>query len=59
MALVSMPGRTTSFTSTACAELWGSGTFALESRQLDHPPTATRSANRHASFRAIRKTGDV
>jgi hypothetical protein len=36
----------------------GSGTFALESRQLDHPPRATASAasgTRLASWEAIRK----
>ena len=59
MALVSTPGSVTSFTSGTCAEPVGSGMLALESRQLDHPPTARTSPSRQASWRAIRKTGDV
>ena len=57
IALVSTPWSVTSLTSACVAEDedCGSGMLALESRQLDQPPTATPSARKAASWTAFRK----
>jgi hypothetical protein len=62
IALVSMPGTTTSFAcGAALAEAlgWPSVLLALESRQLEHAPAASASATRPASWEAIGKADDL
>ena len=61
MALVSIPGSETSLTSAGCAEPedTGSGTLALESRQLDQPPAATARRSSATIWAAIRKAHPV
>jgi hypothetical protein len=55
---VSIPGSVVSFGSalaSADAAPGAPALLALESRQLDHPKTASPSGKRPASWRAIRK----
>jgi hypothetical protein len=62
IALVSTPGSTISFggaLTLAEALGWLPALLALESRQLDHAPPASASANRLASWDAVGKADDL